>query len=48
MSKFKARIGPKMDSARALGIMGFSSTRFMDQVIIKEPWSSDYGRKLMF
>jgi hypothetical protein len=32
MSKFKARLGPKMDSARALGIMGFSSTRFMDQV----------------
>jgi hypothetical protein len=32
MSKFKARVGVRMDSARALGIMGFSSTRFMDQV----------------
>ena len=31
MSKLRARIGAKMDSARALGIMGFSSTRFMDQ-----------------
>ncbi len=28
----RGRPGAKMDTARAIGLMGFSSTRFMDQV----------------